>query len=109
MTDLPDEIFSRKSDTRGRINLGSEYGNKVVKVAVLEVKPKLEEGDVIAYQTQEGEQYALINEIARDGEIFLKYARETLHPHEDEYSLMERTGDPEMSKEDLVDVVEAHQ
>jgi hypothetical protein len=109
MQELPDKILSRKSDNRGRINLGSDYSNKVIKVAIVDSKEQVEPGDVIEYKSQQGSQYGLVNEIARDGEIFLKYARESLHPHEDEYSLIERTGDADMSKEDLIVVIEAHQ
>ena len=37
MTELPDEIKKLKADHRGRINLGPEYADKTVRVAVVEV------------------------------------------------------------------------
>jgi len=37
MTDLPDEIKELKADHRGRVNLGSDYAGKTVRVAVIEV------------------------------------------------------------------------
>jgi len=37
MTDLPDEIKQLEADARGRVNLGTEYSNRTVRVAVIEV------------------------------------------------------------------------
>jgi len=39
---IPEEIFDgyKKSDSRGRITLGSKYADKKIKIAVLEVKEK---------------------------------------------------------------------
>jgi len=37
MNELPDEIKELKADSRGRVNLGTDYADKTVKVAVLEV------------------------------------------------------------------------
>jgi hypothetical protein len=37
MTDLPDEIKQLEADARGRVNLGPEYGDATVRVAVIEV------------------------------------------------------------------------
>ena len=34
--ELPDEIKKLKADSRGRINLGPEYSDKTVRVAVIE-------------------------------------------------------------------------
>lgn len=34
----PDDVIEKRTDERGRITLGSEYGNKTVQVAVVEVK-----------------------------------------------------------------------
>jgi len=36
MTELPDEIKELKADHRGRVNLGTEYADKTVRVAVIE-------------------------------------------------------------------------
>jgi len=38
MNELPEEIKTLKADHRGRINLGTDYSDKEVKVAVLEVE-----------------------------------------------------------------------
>ena len=38
MTELPEHIDWKKADERGRVNLGTEYANKRVKVAVVEVE-----------------------------------------------------------------------
>jgi len=40
MDELPDEIKTLKADTRGRINLGTEYSDETVRVAVIEVSPE---------------------------------------------------------------------
>jgi hypothetical protein len=37
MTDLPDEIKQLEADHRGRVNLGTEYSDRTVRVAVIEV------------------------------------------------------------------------
>jgi len=36
MTELPDEIKTLEADHRGRVNLGTEYGDATVRVAVVE-------------------------------------------------------------------------
>lgn len=36
-TELPEEIKTLKADHRGRVNLGTDYADKEVKVAVVEV------------------------------------------------------------------------
>lgn len=36
MNELPDEIKTLKADSRGRVNLGTEYADQEVKVAVLD-------------------------------------------------------------------------
>ena len=36
-TEYPEKVDVLKADRRGRVNLGSEYGEKTVRVAVLEV------------------------------------------------------------------------
>ena len=38
--ELPEEIKTLNADHRGRINLGTDYADKEVKIAVLEVKDK---------------------------------------------------------------------
>lgn len=40
MTDLPDEIKTLKADHRGRVNLGTDYADKEVKIAVLDSEDK---------------------------------------------------------------------
>jgi len=40
MTELPEEIKTVKADSRGRVNLGTEYADQEVKVAVLETDAK---------------------------------------------------------------------
>lgn len=40
MTELPEEIKTLKADSRGRVNLGTEYADKEIKVAVLETDAK---------------------------------------------------------------------
>jgi len=37
MTELPEEIKTVKADHRGRVNLGTDYADKEVRVAILEV------------------------------------------------------------------------
>jgi hypothetical protein len=37
MTDLPNEIKQLEADHRGRVNLGTEYSDRTVRVAVVEV------------------------------------------------------------------------
>lgn len=37
MTEFPDEIKELSADARGRVTLGSEYRDKTVRVAVIEV------------------------------------------------------------------------
>jgi len=37
MTDLPDEIKKLQADERGRVNLGTDYKDETVRVAVVEV------------------------------------------------------------------------
>jgi hypothetical protein len=37
MTELPDEIKTVKADSRGRVNLGTDYGKEKVRVAIVEV------------------------------------------------------------------------
>lgn len=37
MTDLPEEIKTLQADSRGRVNLGTDYAGKEVRVAVVEV------------------------------------------------------------------------
>lgn len=37
MTDLPDKIETLSADNRGRVNLGTEYADEKVRVAVVEV------------------------------------------------------------------------
>jgi len=37
MTELPDEIKTLEADHRGRVNLGTEYCDATVRVAVVEV------------------------------------------------------------------------
>ena len=36
MTELPDEIKELKADSRGRVNLGPDYADETVRVAVIE-------------------------------------------------------------------------
>jgi len=36
MTDLPNEIKTLKADHRGRVNLGTDYADETVRVAVVE-------------------------------------------------------------------------
>lgn len=36
MDQLPDEIKEVRADSRGRVNLGTEYSDKTVRVAVIE-------------------------------------------------------------------------
>lgn len=38
--ELPEEIKTLKADSRGRINLGTEYADQEIKVAVLETEAK---------------------------------------------------------------------
>jgi hypothetical protein len=35
--DLPDEIKELQADTRGRVNLGTDYADTTVRVAIVEV------------------------------------------------------------------------
>jgi len=42
MTELPDEIKTLEADHRGRINLGTDYADETVRVAVIET---VEEND----------------------------------------------------------------
>jgi hypothetical protein len=35
--DLPDEIKELKADSRGRINIGTDYADQTVRVAIVEV------------------------------------------------------------------------
>jgi len=42
MTDLPNEIKELSADVRGRVNLGPEYSDRTVRVAVIEV---VDDGD----------------------------------------------------------------
>ena len=35
--DLPDEIKTLEADARGRVNLGTDYSDETVRVAVVEV------------------------------------------------------------------------
>jgi hypothetical protein len=37
MTELPDEIKELKADSRGRINIGTDYADERVRVAIVEV------------------------------------------------------------------------
>jgi len=37
MTDLPDEIKTLKADSRGRVNLGTDYAEHEIRVAIIEV------------------------------------------------------------------------
>jgi hypothetical protein len=37
MTDFPEEIKELQADSRGRVNLGTGYKNKTVRVAIVEV------------------------------------------------------------------------
>jgi hypothetical protein len=37
MTDLPDKIETLEADHRGRVNLGTEYSDETVRVAVMEI------------------------------------------------------------------------
>lgn len=37
MSDLPDEIKELSADSRGRVNLGTDYAGESVRVAVIEV------------------------------------------------------------------------
>lgn len=37
MTELPQEIKTLKADARGRINIGTDYKNMTVRVAIVEV------------------------------------------------------------------------
>jgi hypothetical protein len=39
---IPEEIIDekKKTDNRGRLNLGTDYANKKIKVAILEVEEK---------------------------------------------------------------------
>jgi len=37
MSDLPEEIKKVKADERGRVNLGTDYADKEVRVAIVEV------------------------------------------------------------------------
>jgi hypothetical protein len=37
MTDLPEEIKELKADARGRINIGTDYADERVRVAIVEV------------------------------------------------------------------------
>lgn len=37
MNELPQEIKTLKADSRGRVNLGTEYKNEEVRIAIVEV------------------------------------------------------------------------
>lgn len=37
MAELPDEIKQLEADHRGRVNLGTEYADETVRVAIIEV------------------------------------------------------------------------
>jgi len=37
MTELPDEIKKAKADSRGRVNIGTEYAGEEVRIAIVEV------------------------------------------------------------------------
>lgn len=37
MDDFPKEILEREADSRGRVNLGMDYADTTVRVAVIEV------------------------------------------------------------------------
>jgi len=41
--DSKDDIIEAKTDSRGRLTLGSEYANSEVQLAVLEVDPEEDE------------------------------------------------------------------
>ena len=41
--EYPDEIKELKADNRGRVNLGTDYKNSTVRVAVLEVEDEKDE------------------------------------------------------------------
>jgi len=45
MTELPDDISKLKADSRGRVNLGPEYANKTVRVAVIETVDEPEDDE----------------------------------------------------------------
>lgn len=70
-------------------------------------------GDVIWYDIEEvpddeDRQYGVVESIASDGDIRLKFARNVLHKHEHEHGLIERTGDPELAKGEAVDIIQRH-
>lgn len=40
LSELPDEIKTLQADHRGRVNLGTDYADKEVKIAVLDSEDK---------------------------------------------------------------------
>jgi len=45
MTELPKEIKTLQADNRGRINIGTDYADEEVRVAVVEVIDNQEHGE----------------------------------------------------------------
>lgn len=66
-----------------------------------------EPGDLLYVRMDSGEDgYVFIESVARDGDLYPKFAREVLRD-DDVHRLVERTGDPNLTKEAVLELAEA--